>query len=92
MLKSSSDEASSREGELNEALEDLERATMDREEWEAEAMRERVKAEELVVRLGQVEMELAGVKAEREQLRDERDREAESAANLHAVLEEFQVG
>ncbi len=64
---------------------------MEREEWEAEAMRERVKREEYQGRLGQVEMELAQAKADREVLRDERDREAESAVNLHAVLEEFQA-
>lgn len=65
---------------------------MEREEWEGEAMRERVRREELVTRLGQVEMELGVAKSEREVLREERDREAESASNLHAVLEEFQAG
>ena len=64
---------------------------MEREEWETEAMRERVRREEYQSRCGQVEMELAQAKADREQLRDERDREAESAMNLHAVLEEFQA-
>jgi uncharacterized protein YPO0396 len=64
---------------------------MEREEWESEAMRERVKREEYQTRCGQVEMELAQAKADREVLREERDREAESAMNLHAVLEEFQA-
>lgn len=55
-------------------------------------MRERVRREELVARYSQVEMEYAQAKSERESLREERDREQESAANLHAVLEEFQAG
>jgi hypothetical protein len=77
---------------LRDAQEDLERVRMEREEWEGEAMRERVKREELVARLGQVEMDLGVAKSERAVFREERDREAESAANLHAVLEEFQAG
>jgi chromosome segregation ATPase len=55
-------------------------------------MRERVRREELTARYSQVEMECAQAKSERENLREERDREQESAANLHAVLEEFQAG
>lgn len=55
-------------------------------------MRERVRREELATRHSQIEMEYAQAKAEREVLREERDREMESAANLHAVLEEFQAG
>lgn len=77
---------------LREAQEDLERVRMEREEWEGEAMRERVKREELAVRVGSLEFELGGTKTEREILREDRDREAESAANLLAVLEEFQAG
>ena len=90
--KHTSEEATSRELALRDAQEDLERVRMEKEEWEGEAMRERVRSDELEARLGQVEMELAGAKGEREVLREERDREAESAANLHAVLEEFQAG
>ncbi|GAA6012926.1 hypothetical protein JCM10207_008380 [Rhodosporidiobolus poonsookiae] len=89
--RASSDEAQERELALREAQEDLERVRIERDEWEGEAMRERVRREELVARFAQVEMELAGAKAERETLREERDREQESAANLHAVLEEFQA-
>jgi predicted nuclease with TOPRIM domain len=90
--KSSVDEFTNRERALREAQEDLERVRMEREEWEGEAMRERVRREEVASRLGQIEFEYAAVKEEREIIRDERDREAESAANLHAVLEEFQAG
>ncbi|GAA5997832.1 uncharacterized protein JCM10292_006843 [Rhodotorula paludigena] len=89
--RASSDEAQERELALREAQEDLERVRIERDEWEGEAMRERVRREEQGTRLAQVEMELAQAKAEREVLREERDREMESAANLHAVLEEFQA-
>lgn len=90
--KNTSEEASSREIALRDAQEDLERVRMEREEWEGEAMRERVRREELAGRAGSLEMELSAVKNERNALRMDRDREAESAANLHAVLEEFQAG
>lgn len=90
--KTTSEEASERELALREAQEDLERVRMEREEWEGEAMRERVRREEATTRLERVELELGVAKSEREVLREERDREAESAANLHAVLEEFQAG
>ncbi|BGO93881.1 hypothetical protein NBRC10512_006109 [Rhodotorula toruloides] len=86
-----SDEAQERELALREAQEDLERVRIERDEWEQEAMRERVRGEELATRHSQIEMEYAQAKAEREVLREERDREMESAANLHAVLEEFQA-
>ncbi|GAA5825702.1 hypothetical protein JCM11251_000342 [Rhodosporidiobolus azoricus] len=89
--RQTSDEAQERELALREAQEDLERVRIERDEWEGEAMRERVRREELVAKFGQVEMELAQAKVERESLREERDREQESAANLHAVLEEFQA-
>ncbi|GAA5906113.1 hypothetical protein JCM6882_003563 [Rhodosporidiobolus microsporus] len=89
--RQTSDEAQERELALREAQEDLERVRIERDEWEGEAMRERVRREELVARFAQVEVELAQAKTERENLREERDREQESAANLHAVLEEFQA-
>ncbi|GAA6015022.1 hypothetical protein JCM11491_001629 [Sporobolomyces phaffii] len=85
------DEANERDLLLREVQDDLERVKMEREEWEAEAMRERVRREEMQSIFSQVEMDLASAKAERDVLRDERDRERESAANLHAVLEEFQA-
>lgn len=90
--RQTSDEATSREMALRDAQEDLERVRTEREEWEGEAMRERVKREELATRVGHLESQLAVVKTERELMREERDREAESASNLLAVLEEFQAG
>lgn len=89
--RASTDEAQQREIALRETQEDLERVRIERDEWEGEAMRERVRREELASRQGQLEMELAQAKADRETLREERDREMESAANLNAVLEEFQA-
>ena len=90
--RQTSDEATSRETALRDAQEDLERVRMEREEWEDDALRERVRREEVETRLSQLELELATAKTEREVIREDRDREAESAANLHAVLEEFQAG
>lgn len=90
--KSSVEEVNARERSLREAQEDLERVRMEREEWEGEAMRERVRREEVVARLSALEFEYVAVKEEREMLRDERDREAESASNLNVVLEEFTAG
>ncbi|GAA5965070.1 hypothetical protein JCM8115_006650 [Rhodotorula mucilaginosa] len=89
--RATTDEAQQREIALRESQEDLERVRIERDEWEGEAMRERVRREELAARQGQIEMELAHAKADRETLREERDREMESAANLSAVLEEFQA-
>lgn len=89
--QASTDEAQQREIALRETQEDLERVRIERDEWEGEAMRERVRREELAARQGQIEMDLAQAKADRETLREERDREMESAANLNAVLEEFQA-
>ncbi|KAK4056841.1 hypothetical protein OIO90_002091 [Microbotryomycetes sp. JL221] len=88
--RTTSDEATERELALRDLQEDLERVRNEREEWESEAMRERVRREEAQARLNQLELELAQANKERETLRHERDREAESASNLHAVLEEFQ--
>ncbi|KDE07565.1 hypothetical protein MVLG_02234 [Microbotryum lychnidis-dioicae p1A1 Lamole] len=89
--KGLSDEAAEREMALRDAQEEAERIRIDRDEWEGEAMRERVKREELSTRLGQLEMELGQCKADRDAFREERDREAESASNLQTVLEEFQA-
>lgn len=90
--KLSIEEVGARERALRDAQEDLERIRLEREEWEGEAMRERVRGEALTASLSQLEFEYVRAKEEREVMREERDREAESAANLHAVLEEFQAG
>lgn len=85
------DEASVREAQLREVTEDLERCRLEREDWENQAMRERVEREKLETSLHTLERESGSIRAERQQLKDERDREAEAAHNLHIVLEEFQA-
>lgn len=85
------DESSLREVQLREVSEDLERCRLEREDWENQAMKERVDREKLETGLNAAERELAQLRHEKQALTDERDREAESAANLHAVLEEFQA-
>lgn len=64
----------------------------DRERWEADAGRERVAREAAVASLSARERDFEALTSEVEVLRDQRDAEAESAANLQTVLEEFQAG
>lgn len=85
------DEASARDAQLRDVTEDLERCRLEREDWENQAMKERVERESLETQLNAAERELAQLRTEKQQLKEERDREAESASNLHAVLEEFQA-
>lgn len=85
------DESSARDTQLREITEDLERCRLEREDWETQAMKERVERETLETSLNASERELVQLRHEKQMLKDERDREAESAANLHAVLEEFQA-
>lgn len=89
--KATTDEASAREAQLRDVTEDLERSRLEREDWENQAMKERVERESLETDLNSVQRELSQLRLEKQQLKDERDREAESASNLHAVLEEFQA-
>lgn len=90
--RQTSDEAMARESALRELQEDLESSKMDLEEWKGEAGRERVAREAHAQAHAVLERELLGLKSERDSLRSERDTHAESAANLHNVLEEFQAG
>lgn len=85
------EEASSREVQLRDVTEDLERCRSEREDWENEAMKERVQRETLEMQLNTLERELSQTRLTCEQYRTERDRQAESASNLHLVLEEFQA-
>lgn len=89
--KSVVDEVAAREAQLREVTEDLERSRLEREDWENQAMKERVEREKLETSLHSIERELSTIKAENQQLKEERDREAEAAQNLHVVLEEFQA-
>lgn len=88
--KNIQDEASAREAQLREVTEDLERCRLEREDWETQAMKERVEREKLETSLHAIERELSTIRVEKHQLKEERDREAEAAQNLHVVLEEFQ--
>ena len=85
------DEVAGREAQLREVTEDLERCRLEREDWENQAMKERVEREKLETSLHTIEREFATIKLEKHQLKEERDREAEAAQNLHVVLEEFQA-
>ncbi|KAK9898918.1 hypothetical protein P389DRAFT_193931 [Cystobasidium minutum MCA 4210] len=85
------DEVAGREAQLREVTEDLERCRLEREDWENQAMKERVERERLETSLHAVGREFATIKLEKHQLKEERDREAEAAQNLHVVLEEFQA-
>lgn len=89
--RASVDEGAARELQLRELVEDLERARLEREDWENQALKERVERETLQTALNAAERELATLRLEKNTLRHERDREATSAANLHNVLEEFQA-
>ena len=86
------DDAGARETALRDAQEDLERIRSEREAWEIEAGHERVGREEALQAQQALERDLAALRAERDTLRSERDAEAQSARNLHVVLEEFQAG
>lgn len=85
------DEASARELQLRDITEDLERCRLEREDWENQAMKERVGRESMETSLHAVERELLHARSEKQQLKNDRDREAESANNLQVVLEEFQA-
>lgn len=89
--KNIQDEATAREAQLREVTEDLERCRLEREDWENQAMKERVERERLETSLQAIERELSTIRLEKHQLKEERDREAEAAQNLHVVLEEFQA-
>ena len=65
---------------------------MELEEWKGEAGRERVAREAHASAHAVLERELLALKGERDTLRMDRDTQAESASNLHLVLEEFQAG
>lgn len=86
------DDSGLHESALRDAQEDLERVRAEREAWEVEAGRERIAREDALQAHQTLERELAAMRIERDALRTDRDAEAESARNLHHVLEEFQAG
>ncbi|KAI0288052.1 hypothetical protein BC826DRAFT_1098877 [Russula brevipes] len=75
---------------LREAHAELERTRTARDGWEAEAMAQRVRAEEVRITLDATYRELTGGKEACERDAAARDADAKRANNLQAVLEDFQ--
>lgn len=92
MRQEASGESLQREQALREARAELERTRTARDDWEAEAMAQRVRGEEARSTLDATYRELAAVKEAAERNATARDAEAERANNLQAVLEDFQSG
>ena len=92
MRQEASGESLQREQALREARAELERTRTARDDWEAEAMAQRVRAEEARTTLDATYRELAAAKEASERNAAARDAEAERANNLQAVLEDFQSG
>jgi hypothetical protein len=70
----------------------MERLRSEREEWEAEAGREREKREEMEDELRAMERRERDGRREWEEGRNQLERERERADNLQEVLGEFQAG
>jgi chromosome segregation ATPase len=92
MRQEVSGESLQREQALREARAELERTRTARDDWEAEAMAQRVRVDEARSTLEATYRELAGAKEASERDAAARDAEAERANNLQAVLEDFQSG
>lgn len=92
MRQEASGESLQREQALREARAELERTRTARDDWEAEAMAQRVRTEEARTTLDATYRELAAAKEAGERNAAARDAEAERANNLQAVLEDFQGG
>lgn len=92
MRQEVSGESLQREQALREARAELERTHTARDDWEAEAMAQRVRVDEARSTLEATYRELTGAKEASERNAAERDAETERANNLQAVLEDFQSG
>ncbi|KAF8496477.1 hypothetical protein F5888DRAFT_1614651 [Russula emetica] len=90
MRQEVSGESLQREQALREARAELERTHSARDDWEAEAMAQRVRVDEARLTLEATYRELTGTKEASERNAVERDAETERANNLQAVLEDFQ--
>ncbi|KAI9441237.1 hypothetical protein H4582DRAFT_2205735 [Lactarius indigo] len=91
LRQEASGESLQREQTLREARAELERTRSARDDWEAEAMAQRVRVEEARVALDATYRELAVTKEASERVSAARDAEAERANNLQTVLEDFQT-
>jgi chromosome segregation ATPase len=92
MRQEVSGESLQREQALREARAELERTHTERDDWEAEAMAQRVRVDEARSTLEANYRELTGTREASERNAAERDAETERANNLQAVLEDFQSG
>ncbi|KAI0249202.1 hypothetical protein BJV78DRAFT_1129850 [Lactifluus subvellereus] len=90
MRHEASGESLQREQALREARAELERTRTAHDDWEAEAMAQRVRAEEARLALDATYRELALANEANERDAAARDAETERANNLQAVLEDFQ--
>ncbi|KAI0280191.1 hypothetical protein BGY98DRAFT_965096 [Russula aff. rugulosa BPL654] len=90
MRQEVSGESLQREQALREVRAELERTRTERDDWEAEAMAQRVRVDEARSTLEATYRELTGAKEASERNAAERDAETERANNLQAVLEDFQ--
>lgn len=81
--------APSRDGDVEESREQLERYRMDAQQWESTALDERSRREDLETRLVEVLEERERAKQSEHLQRQRADREANTAAELQAVLAEF---
>jgi len=77
---------------MRELRGEMERLRSEREEWEAEAGRERERREEAEEELRAIEWREREGRKEWEEGRDQLERERERADNLQEVLGEFQSG
>jgi chromosome segregation ATPase len=77
---------------MRELRGEMERLRSEREEWEAEAGRERERREEAEEELRAIEWREREGRKEWEEGRDQLERERERADNLQEVLGEFQAG
>ncbi len=92
MRQEVSGESLQREQALREARAELEHTRTARDDWEAEAMAQRVRVDEARLTLEATYRELTGTKEVSERNAAARDAETERANNLQAVLEDFQSG
>lgn len=86
------DEHYAREESYRECREDLEGLRSELEDVKRELMNESVKREQAEGQVQTLETVIGSMSRDMQLLKDDRDVQAESAANLQAVLDEFQAG
>lgn len=91
-FEESSHEAAIRERELREVQLELEQCRMDRDEWEREAMEDRVALDEARTSLENLRRDLEIEREARVSEHEELELEREKTSNLQSVLQDFQLG